>query len=209
MLHAGVEQPGPAPVEIGRSGSQRGNERQNKAYGRVQSSEFLFTGERQIEMDALQVGPAVGAAAENAVIFRVDFMILMRPEHGVLRRIHPWMGRRWHEAGAARREQGVDVIHAGVQRGKPALQRGFRFRALGFRHMGRQLVGPFHPAGRVAFRTGGGIGASFQIVEQGVHDGTDFPAFGVHHHIFDFYPVALKQGKGGLVLIRHCFCSAD
>ena len=144
----------------------------------------------------LQSSGKIISAAENAVVFRINFVIFVRPELGVLCRVHPGMGRRGHEAGILLREQRVDMIDAGIQGLKPSGQRGFRLRALCFRHMSYQFVRPFYSAGRIVFRARGGVGTFLQIVEQGIHDGTYFPCFPVHYHIFYFHPVSLKKGKG-------------
>ena len=107
MLHARVQQAGELPVQIGGSGSQRGNERQHQPDGRVQSAEFFIRGEGQIEMHGLQVGPAVGGTTENAVIFRVNIVIFMRPEDGVFGGVHPGVRGGRHEAGAPCGQQTV------------------------------------------------------------------------------------------------------
>jgi len=72
----------------------------------VQPPELLVARERQVDLHALEVGPAVALAAEDPVERVVDLARAMRPELDVVR-VHPRVHRGRHEPAALCVELGI------------------------------------------------------------------------------------------------------
>ncbi len=78
-------------LEDGRTGRKRRQDRQQHANGGMQTGEFGIVGERQIQMDGLQIGPAMSAAIEDAMERFINDAVVVRPDHHLAIRIHPGM----------------------------------------------------------------------------------------------------------------------
>ena len=76
---------------------------------RVQPRELHVVRERQIDVRALDVGPAVPPAIENAIVGLIDLAVLLGPEHRLDGRLHPWMHAGGHQACRHGLERAVGV----------------------------------------------------------------------------------------------------
>jgi hypothetical protein len=165
----------------------------------VQTAKFLVIGERQVDVHALQVRPAVPAAIEDAIERLVDDVVLVRPEPELALWIHPRMHGRG-EQGRGRRPQ--EPAHAAdvlvKQRCQPA-QRRHRAVALHLDHMQRQLVGP-SDATEIHLQ----LVAAADLLQQLVGDRFHREGLGVHDHVLELDTDAFEQAerRGGHGRIR-------
>src|SRR5690606_27916915 len=75
-----------------------GKEREDEENRGMEEGEFIVAGEREVDVAALEVEPAVAAAVENAVVGFVDFAISVRPGGGLAGGIHGRMHRTGKKA---------------------------------------------------------------------------------------------------------------
>jgi hypothetical protein len=92
-LEAAVEGPLGRPSTSGGLAASAGR-RQQHADRRVEARELAVALEGEVQVHALHVRPAVLAAAEDPVEAPVDLGVLVRPEHELLRGVHPRVHRR-------------------------------------------------------------------------------------------------------------------
>ncbi len=130
------------PSKIGELAARAGRIGSTHANGGVQPGELGVVGKRQVQMDGLQVGPAVPAAIEDAVERLVDEAVIVRPNHHLAVRVHPGMHGGGQQPGPERLEEGIDAADAGVELGGKRGQRAGRLGRLQLDDVGRQLVRP-------------------------------------------------------------------
>ena len=115
------------PSTTGDAGGQRRQDRQHEADRRVQPAELALASSPngRLRCTALQVGPAVAAAVEDAVEGRVDRVVARAARAAVSRcgSIQGCIAGR-HEPRAERLEQAVDAPH--VRAGRPPAARSRR-----------------------------------------------------------------------------------
>jgi len=107
-----IQHPGDPAFHDGRTGRKRGQDGQHQAHRRVQSLEFCVAGERQGEVHALEIRPAVPTTVEDAVIGCVDPGLVTRPQPRFGGGIHLRMHRRGHQTRIHRVEHivgGIDL----------------------------------------------------------------------------------------------------
>ena len=197
-VHAGVEKAGKPAVEDGRGGGQGRHDGQQHPDGGVQPGELLVTPEGQVHVHALQVGPAMPLAAENAVEGAVDLAVLMGPQHGFRGRVHEGMDGGGHEPAAKAGQDGVDLAHMGGEDGGQSRQGRSRTVAFELQDMGHQFVGPDQFA-HIRIGRAGFAGRDFQnLVGHGQHG----QGLAVHDHVFDFDPEGGKKRFGSAHTFR-------
>ncbi len=76
----------------------------------MQTTELVIARKRQIEMHALQVGPAMSAAVEDPVKGFVDGAVIMRPEFQFPVGIHPRVHRRRQQPRVHPRKNFIDPL---------------------------------------------------------------------------------------------------
>ncbi len=74
-----------------RGGGQGRQDRQQQPDGGMQAAEFVVPAKADIEVDALQIGPAMALAGENAVVGLIDGAVAVGPQLGLPGRVHPGM----------------------------------------------------------------------------------------------------------------------
>ena len=187
-LQAVIEQTRHLPLHHRRTRRQRRQDRQHQPDRSVQAGEFEIIGKGQVEMDALQVGPAVPLAAEYPVVGPVDRPVIVGPEPRLARGIHPGMHCRWHKQPSQRLEQAVDLSDLlGENRSQPGQGRhgaiGFEFN-----HMQRQLIRPAERPHLHLVHRFTGLGA-----QQAVGHRQDRERPAIDDHVFQLYAVALEE----------------
>ena len=93
-------------------------------------------------MHALDVGPAMRMAIENAVIGTIDCFVLVRPQPRFGRRVHPRVHRAGHEPGSELGKHTVDALDFGLKARREPIQLCVGSRILDLEDMQHQLVGP-------------------------------------------------------------------
>jgi hypothetical protein len=78
--HAAVDETGVAPFHDRRTRRQRRQQGQQQPGGGMQTRKLGVAGEGQIQVHALQVGPAVLPRIEDAVVSAVDLGMSVRPQ---------------------------------------------------------------------------------------------------------------------------------
>ena len=66
----------------------------------MQTFELRFVFKRQIDVNTLEIAPAVATAVEDLIVEGVDLIVVVRPELGFGEGIHPWMHACWHQPSA-------------------------------------------------------------------------------------------------------------
>ena len=146
----------------------------------MQPGELIVAGKREVEVGALQVGPAMAAAVEDGVVEVVDLMGIVRPQHHLPPRIHPRVGPARQQHRAMTGEQAVDELDIAMKIGGRALQVGGRAVGLQLEHMGRQFVRPGdRPIVDIRHL------AAAEVAEQPVDQRPDVEAVAVDHHVLD------------------------
>ena len=96
------------PSAIGELAASAGSSGRTSRIAACSRANSSSSGERQVDVHALQVRPAVAAAVEDAVVRPVDRRRVLRPQHASpSTRIHPRMHRRWASDARSRAEQTV------------------------------------------------------------------------------------------------------
>jgi hypothetical protein len=96
-LQSRIGKSGELPVGDRRTRGQRRDQRENQPDRRMQARKLRVAAEWQVDMHALQIGPAMRVAVENARIGIVDCGIAMRPATRLGARVHPWMHGGRHQ----------------------------------------------------------------------------------------------------------------
>lgn len=158
----------------------------------MELGEFRIVGEWEVEVDGLEVSPAVAFAAEDPVEAGVDIGAVVGPEFTFLVGVHPRVHGRGEELALEGFEQLVDVLDFCLEEAGQVVE--FRGGAAGFElnHMEGEFIGPFDEA------AGGDIRldlAGFALDEL-VGDGLDMERPVMDDHVFQFDAEALEEGVG-------------
>ena len=174
----------------GRAGGERRQDGQHHARRGVQAGELGVAREGQIQMHALQVGLAVLAAAEDAVVGPVDLGLGVRPQPRLAGGIHPRMHAGRHQPRAERREPGVDRAHLVLEAGRQEFERRLRAGVLELDEVEHDLVGPGVAAAP-------DLGAAAGRLQQGVGDRHHRERVAVDDHVLELDAVAGEGVQGG------------
>ena len=176
-------------VDDRRAGRETRQDRQQKPNRRVQPRELLVAGERQIDLQALEVRPAVALAREDAVERVVNDASAVRPELDVVR-VHPRVHRRRHEPQALAAELVIREPYVVGERLAEARERRPRPVALELDDVQRELVVPRDVAVRelVGQLAGGRL-------EELVGGRRHVEALAVDEHVLDLEAVGREQAE--------------
>ena len=160
----------------------------------MQARELLVTRERQVEVCALQVRPAVSRASEDPVESVVDFGVLVGPELGLGERVHPRMHGPGHEPRTQRCQLLVGPAHVVMKSAHQPRQGGSRSCGLELEDVEGELV---RPADAVDLRLL--AGRRRHPLHELVADGLHRERPGVDDHGLDLDTVRLEEaGPGAL-----------
>ncbi|OIQ70291.1 hypothetical protein GALL_480980 [mine drainage metagenome] len=192
VFHAKIHEAAEPALGKRRARCQRREHGQQQADGGVQAGKFVIAGERQVEVHALQIGPAMASAVEGAVVALVNFRMLVRPQAGFRTRVHPGMHGAGHEARAPGFEQAVDMPDLGLEERRQGLECRDRRRVFELGHMQHQFVGP---GGRPSRHIRDVL--PLPLAQQLVGNRQHRQGVPVHDHVFQLDAVAGKGMEDG------------
>ena len=156
----------------------------------MEAAELLVIPEREIDVNALEVGPAVTAAVEDAVERLVDAVVLVRPELRLRLRAHPRVHRRRHQPGTERTQYPVDPLGIAVEDIGEARQVRPGTVRLQLDDVQNQLVGP----GQLVDLDLGGEGAGHREQDL-VGDRPDRERRAIDDHVLQLDPDAFEEAE--------------
>jgi hypothetical protein len=193
------------PSRDGRRGGQGRHDGEQHPDGGMEPCELVIAPEGQIDVHALEIGPAMPLAIEDAVEGLVYLAVLVGPQHGFLGRVHEGMGACGHEPSAEPFQDGIHLAHMGGENGGQSRQGRGRAVAFELDHMGHQLIGPDQLAHV-------GIGRAFLAGGRGqdlVGHGQNGQGLAVHDHVFDLDAEGGKSGLAWLICSGFRFPAFD
>ena len=141
-FQAVIQNSGIAAFDYRGAGRDRGQQWQDQANRGVKSRELLVIAEGQVDMYALDVGPAVTTAIEDPIIGSVDIRLILGPQHRFVARTHPRVHSRRQKASGDWLE---NIIRGAYLALEVCLQR-FEVRCrsdiLYLDYVGDKLIGP-------------------------------------------------------------------
>ena len=108
----------------------------------MQAGKLGVVAEGEIDLHALQVGPAVRSTIEDPVVRAVYACALAGPQPRVGFGVHPVVHPRRHEAGPESAQPGIHLPYFSMKACGERLEVRRRLRVLQLHHVRNQLIGP-------------------------------------------------------------------
>ena len=108
----------------------------------MQACKFRIISKGQVQMHALQIGPAMASTVKNLIKGFVDCTEVVWPQSHFAEGVHPRMHGRRHQSATEGSQLLVDPANFSVKSPGQSMQRIHRCTGLQFHHMQHQFIRP-------------------------------------------------------------------